>query len=228
MEQYEIKWKDYYSILGINRNAEPEVIKAAYTAMAKKYHPDNYGNLERMKEINEAYETLSNNERKVRYDILYDEKSASNDESCIYSNHYDTYTEQTCNETYDYADETHFEYTKSDEKFLPWPSRKWQIAAIIINCITALFLIIIVGKDLAPLIGYIMLASGLYACIKSKGLTHINNSKSITRIAGIFATICGLLIIAAILLGLAILLIIPAGIFLNYMEKEKNESQAKF
>ncbi len=60
MEQYELNWKDYYGILGIGPGAEPEVIKAAYTALARKYHPDAGGDAPRMKEINESYEVLSN------------------------------------------------------------------------------------------------------------------------------------------------------------------------
>ena len=63
---------DYYKILGVDIDASEEVIKAAYKAMAKKYHPDTYKgdpmNAEkRMKDINIAFETLMNKESRARY-----------------------------------------------------------------------------------------------------------------------------------------------------------------
>jgi len=65
--------KDYYAILGISINAEPEVISAAYKALAKKYHPDVHkggqqDSEERIREINEAYSNLSNKVKKEKYD----------------------------------------------------------------------------------------------------------------------------------------------------------------
>lgn len=64
--------KDYYEILGISRDATEDDIKRAYRNLAKKYHPDLHpGDKEaeqRFKEINEAYEVLSNPEKKAQYD----------------------------------------------------------------------------------------------------------------------------------------------------------------
>jgi len=64
--------KDYYSILGVERNATDEDIKRAYRRLALKYHPDrNPGDKtceERFKEINEAYACLSNPEKRSNYD----------------------------------------------------------------------------------------------------------------------------------------------------------------
>lgn len=61
---------DPYSVLGINRNATDEQVKAAYKEQARKYHPDNYADnplsdlaAEKMKEINEAYDTIMNERR---------------------------------------------------------------------------------------------------------------------------------------------------------------------
>ncbi|MDR4988617.1 MAG: molecular chaperone DnaJ [Bacteroidales bacterium] len=64
--------KDYYEVLGVSRDARPEEIKKAYRQKALKYHPDkNPGDATaeaRFKEAAEAYEVLSNPEKKSRYD----------------------------------------------------------------------------------------------------------------------------------------------------------------
>lgn len=63
--------RDYYDILGISKNASPEEIKAAYRQSALKWHPDRNKTpeaTEKFKEINEAFEVLSNPEKKTAYD----------------------------------------------------------------------------------------------------------------------------------------------------------------
>lgn len=60
--------KDYYEILGLKRGASSAEIKAAYRRLAQKYHPDKGGDQERFKEINEAYQVLSNPQKKAAYD----------------------------------------------------------------------------------------------------------------------------------------------------------------
>jgi len=61
--------KDYYEILGVNKNTSQNEIKKAFRVLAKKYHPDKKGGDEnKFKEINEAYQVLSNKEKKEQYD----------------------------------------------------------------------------------------------------------------------------------------------------------------
>jgi molecular chaperone DnaJ len=63
--------RDYYEILGVSRDADKEDIKRAYRRLARKYHPDvnkEEGAEERFKEINRAYEVLSEPEMRARYD----------------------------------------------------------------------------------------------------------------------------------------------------------------
>jgi hypothetical protein len=68
--------KDYYLILQIDRNAEPEVISFAYKALAKKNHPDAGGTPEKMKLLNEAYDILKDPDSKSEYDKIYDQEKA--------------------------------------------------------------------------------------------------------------------------------------------------------
>ena len=59
---------DYYKILGINKNANEEEVKKAFRQLAHKYHPDKGGDEKKFKEINEAYQVLSNKEKRQQYD----------------------------------------------------------------------------------------------------------------------------------------------------------------
>ena len=64
--------RDYYEVLGVDKNASEDEIKKAYRKKAKQYHPDlNPGDKEaenKFKEVNEAYEVLSDSQKKARYD----------------------------------------------------------------------------------------------------------------------------------------------------------------
>mgnify|MGYP001157845237 FL=1 len=66
--------KDYYEILNVSRDASQDEIKSAYRKLAKKYHPDLNPNdkeaEQKFKEINEAYEVLSDPEKRKRYDMF--------------------------------------------------------------------------------------------------------------------------------------------------------------
>ena len=61
---------DYYEVLQVSDNAEPDTISRVYRSLAQRYHPDNRetGNEERFREITEAYQVLSNPEKRAGYD----------------------------------------------------------------------------------------------------------------------------------------------------------------
>ncbi len=71
-----VEFKDYYDVLGVAKNASPEVIKKAFRKLALKYHPDKVTGKDKtaaeikFKEINEANEVLSEPEKRRKYDQL--------------------------------------------------------------------------------------------------------------------------------------------------------------
>ena len=69
-----VQYKDYYETLGVPRGASDDDIKKAFRKLARVYHPDVAKNKkqaeEKFKEINEAYEVLSDSAKRKRYDEL--------------------------------------------------------------------------------------------------------------------------------------------------------------
>lgn len=69
-----MKYKDYYEILGVSKNADEKEIKSAYRKLAKKYHPDLHQGdeaaAEKFKEVSEAYEILSDKDKRKKYDTF--------------------------------------------------------------------------------------------------------------------------------------------------------------
>ena len=64
---------DHYETLQINANAEPETIHRVYRLLAQRFHPDNAdtGNADKFRELAEAYEILSDPERRAKYDVVH-------------------------------------------------------------------------------------------------------------------------------------------------------------
>jgi curved DNA-binding protein CbpA len=107
--------KDYYKILEISQSASDKEIKAAYYNLAKQHHPDlNKGqSSEKFKEINQAYEILSDKEKKIQYDASRKLNSywgaknyTSNQNSSTYSGYNTNYYKQYSN--YNYKDDPFF------------------------------------------------------------------------------------------------------------------------
>lgn len=79
--------KDYYKILGVNKDASDEEIKKAYRKLAHQYHPDKKGGDEKkFKEINEAYQVLSDKKKREFYDRFGTAEPFGRDQGSPFSN----------------------------------------------------------------------------------------------------------------------------------------------
>lgn len=116
-----MKYKDYYEILGVSKDADEKEIKKAYRKLAKKYHPDvNQGDeaaAEKFKEVSEAYEVLSDPDKRKKYDTFgsnYDFSSGYDFDPSQYG-----YTYTTGGSGADFSDffETIFGSSKSGGNF---------------------------------------------------------------------------------------------------------------
>ena len=118
--------RDYYEVLGIDRNADESAIKKAYRKLAKKYHPDsNAGNPaaeQKFKEVTEAYTVLSDPEKRKMYDqfghAAFD-GGASSYENAGANNGNGGYREYHLKETWGIS-------SRSLRKQIPWKSCRRQ------------------------------------------------------------------------------------------------------
>ena len=111
--------KDWYKILQVAKNATPEDIKKSYYTLAKKYHPDvNKGSDENFKEINRAYEILSNEDSRRQFDQNAAGDSYSSSTQNTYSNYH--YGYNTKGKSYSkpsgYSSSEFYEYQKRSKR----------------------------------------------------------------------------------------------------------------
>ena len=131
--------KNYYDILQINQNAPPEIIEKAYKTLAKKYHPDlqeenNKREAEEiLKEINEAYEILSNPDKKALYDQnLKDETISQEDYEKMYVQNeklkeaLNNLKNNTNNNQYSNINQENFDAIKKEERELEYKRGQLQ------------------------------------------------------------------------------------------------------
>ena len=62
--------KNYYDTLGVSETASDRDIKSAFRKLAQEHHPDRGGNEAKFKEVNEAYDTLKNTQKRQEYDAM--------------------------------------------------------------------------------------------------------------------------------------------------------------
>lgn len=122
-EQWEREWKDYYSILEVDRNADHETIKKSYRRKMAESHPDvsNDGNAEETARIlNEAFEILGSEEKKEKYDAAWDKKKEETDFNAQQTNTNDSVNEDDDTKAegpdISYEDAT-AGYTEEEKKF---------------------------------------------------------------------------------------------------------------
>ena len=95
--------KDYYSVLGISKNATDEEVKKAYRELSKKYHPDKHQNNDLMelaeikfKEVNEAYQAITS-ERKNKNQERQDSYKSSHNDQKSYNTQFEKYIDSALN-----------------------------------------------------------------------------------------------------------------------------------
>ena len=73
-----VQFRDYYETLGVSKTATDDEIRSAFRKLARKHHPDVAKDKktaeEKFKQINEAYEVLSDPEKRARYDIAHEQQ----------------------------------------------------------------------------------------------------------------------------------------------------------
>ncbi len=213
------------------------MVKAAYAAMAKKYHPDKGGTAERMKEINEAYEVLSDLSKKARYDEACRRKQATS--GAASGSHYQSgaYRSQSTSSTGSSSRHSSSSYQSyqsyhrqsqssryqqatrappAKEKLLPWPSWQWQRIALFASLAIALILLLLVHHVATTVIGLLMLAAASYACVTTRCLNKARQTSIPARLAGGFAIVLGLCGMGLVAICLAVpvmllLLLLPVG-----------------
>lgn len=122
---------NYYEILEISEDASQEVVKAVYKALAKKYHPDCFsGNRQyaenKMIQINEAYEVLSDEEKRRKYNEILKSQQFSSHQYQRASNSKDYYSKSETNFTnQNYTNESDFSERQSENTDVEDETNGW-------------------------------------------------------------------------------------------------------
>jgi len=199
MEQYEINWKDYYAVLGVGISAEAEVVKAAYTALARKHHPDAGGSPPRMKEINEAWEVLSDPQRRSRYDLCRRQRSGRETKG-------DTHERQA-------PPRPHPQAAATWPGVLPWPSPGWQRAALFCSIPLGGLLAWCSFDIWATVAGLVIVAVAVFAAIATRGLSRVDGRWTAARVGAGFCITATLCALGALFMVLALAFIALLGVF---------------
>jgi hypothetical protein len=204
MEQYELNWKNYYDILGIGPGAEPEVIKAAYNALARKYHPDIGGSAARMKDINESYEVLFDPQKKACYDTYYRQKSNENRRER-------TYYEPPPPPPHPPSPPP--PQPRADVPgILPWPSLPWQRVALFCSIPLGVGLMLAPFGLLYSIAGLFVLIVACFAAIKTRGLSRIDTGWTAAKVSAGFCITSTLCVLGAAALVVAVVFIVIVAI----------------
>lgn len=145
--------KNYYEVLEVEKTASPKEIKNAFRALAKKYHPDiskEEDAEEKFKEIQEAYDVLSDENKRFNYDKLG----------------HDTYTSNNNGYTNYYSSGQAYEFKRINIK--DWFKQKSFIEKIffILLAIVAIIALIIIGIFLFMLAAVVIVISFIIAIIR--------------------------------------------------------------
>ncbi len=198
MEQYEIHWKDYYAVLGVGPGAEPEVIKAAYTALARKHHPDAGGSLQRMREINEARDVLCDPQRRSRYDLFRGERNRA----------------ERCERGEPEKPPPGTPPRKSSNcGVLPWPSPVWQRAALFGSIPLGLLLVWWSFDIWATVAGLVVVVVAVFAALCTRGLSDVGEGWTAARVGAGFCITATLCVLGAVFLVLSLAFIALLGLF---------------
>ncbi len=140
----------FYQILGVPTNAKPEEIRAAYLAKARKLHPDNFRNAskrdqtrseELMRELNQAWSTLSNREKRSKYDLkLTSEKKDNRSYTSTNRTSYQVWTPEPTPEktTHRYATKEEMELTWFAKLVRPIPLALIVVAVVVVAVIASI------------------------------------------------------------------------------------------
>jgi hypothetical protein len=239
VEQYKVSWKDYYAVLGLRISAEPEVIRGAYNAMARKYHPDvNPSGAPRMKEVNEAHEVLSDPGRKADYDRIwmnrwhrkygnsgeqYNTDGRRRQESTSDTDS-GSRAEQTGRTTWEEPTRSGDSQSEAPqappadpvEKLIPWPSLRWQQAALLLSIPLGLAVAVLVPVLWVKLTAVAVCAAGGYTSIKTRLIRHVECAGRTARIVGTAVVLLVLALMGAAILTTALVLAVVTAVVIAF------------